>query len=447
MKKNIFIISLLLTISITFTGCFGSIFYEIMNDVKPEEATITGTIRSIARYTVNGKEFLVTISEGGIKYKPVDSYDTVSPEYSKHGCWKDLSKNPEGFSFIKYDYYGQEDFVGNQMLKIISDDNYLYLVTAEYTKESEDGVVIPKKIHLFSVKITSLKNNDTWDESDIVWNEIKTEDSDNNELLPIFYYEGYTYSAFNIFSTNSVQTAHRKAYVRSGGTSAVETLSEKKFADLKQKVIETYKRDYTIPVYYELSGTEVKVFSAENLDKDASLSYGFNSAVWFDGDVKFFNTIAAESNETYVKDATMIYFGNDKKLFYYDGTEIAEALADCKNNNQISCLSVCADCLLIGRASYSSTSTTGSGGISKTSLSKEGIPGANTVSFDTNAEIKLKTAYYILTLLNEDPGKNELDSNIFASISFSGNGNANNATFENIGLWSYYPSRGNWNRE
>ena len=40
-------------------------------------------------------------------------------------------------------------------------------------------------------------------------------------------------------------------------------------------------------------------------------------------------------------------------------------------------------------------------------------------------------------------GLKEIDSDLYASISFAGT----SLNFSNIGLWSYYPDRGNWNRE
>ena len=111
----------------------------------------------------NGKKITI---EPGIKYKPVDAYD-VEPEnalYSKHGNWKSYTKNPDGFEFIKYDYYNAENFVGQQMLKIISDDSYLYLISAEYTNDGENGISEPTKLHLYTTKINGLKDETTWNE-------------------------------------------------------------------------------------------------------------------------------------------------------------------------------------------------------------------------------------------------------------------------------------------
>ena len=57
------------------------------------------------------------------------------------------------------------------------------------------------------------------------------------------------------------------------------------------------------------------------------------------------------------------------------------------------------------------------------------------------------SSYQILTLLAEDPDKKEMDNSIYATIDFRSSGSSIAVSFENIGLWAYYPKRGNWNRE
>ena len=84
----------------------------------------------------------------------------------------------------------------------------------------------------------------------------------------------------------------------------------------------------------------------------------------------------------------------------------------------------------------------------KTSLTN-GVPGKSLIDFTTNADIQLSSSYLILTLLNTDPSKSELKSTLYASLGFAGSGSSTTAAvnYNNIGLWAYYPSRGNWNCE
>ena len=51
------------------TSCQEPIFEAIREDVEPEEATVSGNITSITRYTANGTEFLALAADGGLKYK------------------------------------------------------------------------------------------------------------------------------------------------------------------------------------------------------------------------------------------------------------------------------------------------------------------------------------------------------------------------------------------
>ena len=62
MKKSLLLLTLL---SLLFTSCFNSVFYNITQDVPPEKATVSGIINSIARYTIEDQEFLVLAADGG----------------------------------------------------------------------------------------------------------------------------------------------------------------------------------------------------------------------------------------------------------------------------------------------------------------------------------------------------------------------------------------------
>lgn len=445
--KKILLISSLILFAITFTGCFNSIFYEINRDVSPAELTVKGVVRTIVRYTVEGKEYLVTLSDDGIKYKPVD---TTSNKYSSHGCWKNYSVLPEDYTEHIYEYF-DETHNGQQLLKIIGDSEYLYLITCTYKKDIEEGSAVPDKVNLYVTKITTLSDDEiTW--TDSKWEKVP----DASELFLIFKPSkaDCTFSAFNIFSTNSVQTAHRKAYLRSGGYLNYTSYS---FSDEETAA-------YTNPVYYELNGTELTPISITSYDiddyKDGSTAknnqkkYGCNSAVWINNEVLFFNSTASVTNETYTTDASIVYYGVSNNLYYSLASDLnTHIITFSPGTSPISCLAVCSDSLLIGRGDIHATTVSASGGITKTVL-VDGLPKKDssgeyegTISFTTNAEIKLKTSYFILTLLTEDPSKKELESNIFSSINFIGSGTSSTATFSNVGLWSYYPERGNWNCE
>ena len=62
MKKILKTLALSLLFIPFIAGCKAPVFYEIMRDVAPEEATVNGVITSITRYKSGTEEKLVTFS-------------------------------------------------------------------------------------------------------------------------------------------------------------------------------------------------------------------------------------------------------------------------------------------------------------------------------------------------------------------------------------------------
>ena len=82
MKKTLGLIILAIFATISFTSCFSPIYYEVMNDVYPEKATVSGNINSICRYTVGNNsdnEYLVLAADYGVRYKLASN--------QVHGSW------------------------------------------------------------------------------------------------------------------------------------------------------------------------------------------------------------------------------------------------------------------------------------------------------------------------------------------------------------------------
>ncbi|WP_296323394.1 hypothetical protein [Treponema sp. UBA3813] len=71
------------------------------------------------------------------------------------------------------------------------------------------------------------------------------------------------------------------------------------------------------------------------------------------------------------------------------------------------------------------------------------VPSSGTADFSTNADSALSSYYEIPALLAIDPKKNETAGTIYASSITS----SSSASLNNVGLWSYYASTGEWNRE
>lgn len=410
-KLNIFLTSTVFLFTVLLSGCYDPIFYEIRKDVEPEEATVSGIINDITRYTAGDKEFLVVNAEGGILYKLKD--------VEEHGCWKSYENLP--FDSHSYDYYNSEHN-GQTIIKVVADAENLYLVSATYADDSDLGITIADHISVYGKKIALASDGQTWDESGS-WTCIINDTS--HTYFPFYNYSNYQYSAFSVFQSNAPQKEHRAVFIRSGRANAGN-------------------EDYRNTSYFQLS--DLKVTPVKISPVDSGTENNISSVVILNDEPVFLNASAATTNETYTQAATRIYFADDEDLYYSaedNSTKFVKAL---NTGNTIASLATTRNSILIGRADYSSTSSSGYGGIVRTSLTN-GVPGSELIDFDTNAEFQLASTYFVNALVNATPDRIETESALYASISFLGTGSSTNVSYKNIGLWSYYPLRGNWNRE
>ena len=384
-----------------FTGCFDPIYHSISTDVKPEKPTVSGNITSIARYNSGSEELLVVAANGGIKYKNAAN--------NSHGSWKTFKELP--FETVHNDF-GSGSYKGEDILKVVADSEYIYIVTAVYGKETS----LPSSFKIWSGKI----NDSSWHKED--WKTIKP----NNSELPfkVDTSAGRKINTFfNVFFTNDYNKDNRHAYVRIGDPDATED---------KYKTVK----------YYTLNGTEAPVeitaSSAVSADGANDKSYKcINSAVVFNGTTYFFNSPVSAATDKY------IYYGNGEDLYYGKPgeTTFKKALSA---GADIASLAATSDAILIG---CGNTRTGTAGGIKKTSLDSNGVPGSELKPFTTNAIFQMQPSYMVMCLLNATPDKPELDSILYSTITFPGVGAGGNNKAKDVGLWSYYPSRGNWNRE
>lgn len=357
MKKILKTLALSLLFIPFIAGCKAPVFYEIMRDVAPEEATVNGVITSITRYISGTEEKLVTFSSDGLIWKDANG--------TAHGQWSCFPNSNQ---------------LSGKIIKTAADKSNLYVVTITFHEDVEKGLNLPDAATL-------------WCYAEESWNKVEN----TPELLP---------GNFNIFCTNDVEKDNRSAYLRIG-----------------DKV-------------YELNGKKFPTSEKTTGNYNSVVSGGNSSDI-------FFESTASVKNEKY------IYWGEGSKLYYSNNTSNPKAEENKKlaldAGTDISCLAVTSDSLLIGRGDFSN-SLISKGGIAKTSLTN-GVPGNSLESFSTNATSQLASVYQIYTLLVANPEQTELEASIYASMGFKGSGSSTSVSYDNIGLWSYYPARGNWNRE
>lgn len=396
--KKIFLFTFVTSLFI-FMGCQNyDIYKALREDVKPETATVSGNIGTITRYTASGTEFLVVAADSGLRYKLKDD--------NSHGAWKTY---PLPFSLHTYDF-DSSSHTGEQLISVLANENTLYILSASYYNTTAEGISYPSSIKLWGKQI--IANGDEWNE-DTEWVLIVEDDFD---LFPIYEYsDDYYFSEFRVFQTNAPKKAHRAAFIR------------------------TYDAERKKYIYHKLVGTkypvEFTLKDSDIIDPDPSTDEDYQpgalSAVYFKNGIKFFVGPVATTNETYQNEASYYYYTNgDNKLIASNGSNNTHEM---DFYTAISALATTADSILVGYNNY--------GGIDRATL-ENGIP-KEQAPFETNAQYQITDSYIVLSLLNASPEQKELDSALYASVTFTGA----SYNFDNVGLWSYYPERGNWNRE
>ena len=90
---------------------------------------------------------------------------------------------------------------------------------------------------------------------------------------------------------------------------------------------------------------------------------------------------------------------------------------------------------------------TNGNGIFRVTHNTAGKPASSTSSFSTNAQSVMYSPYIVRTLFCVSPDLNETATTLYASLQFRYTAQSASADYGNVGLWSYYPTRGNWNKE
>ena len=396
-KTNKIITALFLPLIMLFSSCFDPIFYEVRRDVEPESATVSGNIGQITRFTMNGEEYLFLSADGGLRYKKVAN--------ETHGSWGTMSLP---FSLLSYNY-DNSSMDNYQLCGVYADSTTLYLVAIPYVTSGSETTTNPSTLKIWASNTPD--DVASWELIDISSISFDYSQDESTELYSSLFY---------FFQTNAPIAAHRHVYFRT-------------YTKAENEESKSYK-------YFELIGkakpTEITNEVLANIVDDGSSA---NSAAYFDG-IKYFSSKVVVTDETYNDDAEHVYYGNGSDLYYYSTADGYKR--SCSAGKIISALAVTNDSILIGLGNLMSKSDS-SGGIKRVLLAN-GIPADSTSDFDSNADFQITTSYKVMALLNATPEKTEAESALYAAITC---GYSSSGLEANKGLWSYYPARGNWNRE
>ncbi|MBQ9494789.1 MAG: hypothetical protein IJR50_04030 [Treponema sp.] len=205
-----------------------------------------------------------------------------------------------------------------------------------------------------------------------------------------------------LFCTNTIDAAHREAYIQLDG--------------------KVYKLDGTtlntsVPVSTHGAGASTK------------------SAIYFSGNTYFFDTEASATNERKGGAATHVYRASGSTLQYSSDAVSWSDAASCRST--ILSIAVTSNAIILGTYTSGLAKVTNSGG----------QPGSSTVGFSTNAEAALDAPYEIPAMICIDPEKSEINATLYAAADFKRKDSISGTSYDDICLWAYYASRGNWNRE
>lgn len=432
MKKTFFSIALLAA-AFYLTGCYDAIFYNIRNEVPLEDGIINGYTNSIVRYQKDGKEFLY-LQNGTVYYKQISDDNNNLTANQSHDAWEEDKTAPGG---LEYSYY-DEEFSGTYSCILASDENYLYMLGATPEYDQDNGRNVLKNFTLY------YSDGTKWEKIPAVNEIIRAYEStlkDTHYMMD---------ASIQLFCTNAPQKAHRKAYIRIGGGSPYYTdvSSKQVYGNFEKNengvmncgIIELDGPDTTAAVIPEGAG---KIGGLEKTGAGKNTL----SAVYANDTIYFLDYVAASTNETKNADATWIYFGDGDKLKSLEVSSIPDAkpeslVSTSGCDDDILSLCVTKDAVILGTfeegAYYVAT--------------EDGKPAESTSSFPEgmkNADTVMCDPYIVRVLFCTDPslGATESGSALYSALQFRYTESVASASYKNVGLWSYYSFRGNWNKE
>ncbi|MCI7534008.1 MAG: hypothetical protein MSA36_03295, partial [Treponema porcinum] len=353
-----------------------------------------------------------------------------------HDKWTKDSSAPEG---ISYSYFDQE-FSGTYSCKLASDSNYVYLLgaTPEYDESSSRNILKNFKLYCYS-KANGWKSVE---QINTILKQYESTLDDDKYMMD---------SSIQLFCTNAPQNEHRKAYIRIGGGSPYYPWMSAK---------QTYGNDFTVKDgvmncgIIELNGTDTDIANVVPLGdgkigtlEKTGAGKDTTSAVYANGKVYFLDYLASSTNETKNKDADYIYFGNGKTLYWFETASVSSVSA--LDAEPVGKSTGCADSILSMCVTNDSiilgTYEEGAYRVKTDS----GKPETSTSDFTTNADSVMYNPYIVRMLFCTDPSLGETDdgSALYSAIQFRYTESSASASYKNVGLWSYYKARGNWNKE
>lgn len=289
---------------------------------------------------------------------------------------------------------------------LAADNECLYAVSLSYT-DDDDGYNVGDERKLWRGTVTEDSEGNV---TDVSWECLLTID--------------YSSTAFLIFCTNTPLEDNRNAFFRYG--EAVYKLSSS---------LATGQTDPSAWSEVVESTDSYYIANSEDISAVLSATYLDNVGVILSP----YQASTSNQTESGAASTPCVYTASGDDIYYStDGS--AWTCIDTDSNSIIS-MGFTKDFMLLGTTDGIQHVTMGA---DSTDTNK---PGSSIQDFDNNAASALSSYYEVPALLVVNPGANEYSTAIFAAAEFSGSSSSTSATLDNVGLWGYYPSEDEWNRE
>lgn len=478
MKKIILTALTTLFAGFLITSCYDPIFQSIRAEVSLNNADISGFINTLIPFTTDKNddgvaEDLLFLQNGSIYYKEATN--------TSHGSWKkDKSKGlPES---ISYSYFDNE-FDGYNFIKLAADKDFLYALCYKAVFDDDNNRNVPKEMKLYCLE-----------GSTGIWKENETVSKYISNYIDKLYTKNYMMDAsIHLFDNNETEFkgtdsdkhlitgANRNAYIRIGGGRPYET-GEKPNLEYGSITAGATTGNYGIlklqglnppvEIAEDTNGASIYTLSAINVSGTdyftnyltAQKSKNHEDYVYVGIDKKLFTIPASKISQTVniidgetTKPMNRLNAYNCKKEYYIDSgkTEKSKVSLDAMTIEGIDIEAIyerktegCADDIIsIAETSDFILMGTYEKGAYHAALSTSGIPAEKTSDFTTNCDDILIEPYIVRMMFCVDPSKMETEAVLYSSLQFRYTQSNAGTNYTNVGLWSYYPKRGNWNRE
>lgn len=397
MKKSIInsiFLSAVFACLVGFSSCHDDIYGAINNEIELNSSGLQGDMHSIVHY----KNYILTCN-GKIFYK------TNEPSTTKgiyNGQWQETTSptSEKGDNGIPATTYF-----------LASDSEYLYALTYIWV-ENDDGENEPKTATIYAT------NSDP--ASGLVWTKVENISGGNYsfENAKVIFDNKY----FSVEADNSVLIDQREAYARIRATSG-----------------DTYK-------IYKLNGSASPVevsnptfVGGESDSTNAISACYFNSNTYFS---KYYGMTSNDKCLYYTKTYTRSNnVSRNSSLYYITASDSNEQSVDLDAGGLLS-IAAAKDYILLGT----------SDGLARVAINEiTGIPNGGTTKMEGNGNSVISEYVFMVFVLNpnkkEGSYSTEEGTDEYASSTIYGSIRSSSDSWDDTGLYAWYPKKGQWNRD